>query len=139
MGTVEEAKRAFEMLNDSNLDGFNIFIREDRKADTPYQKPFSSFPPRTSSSRYQDNNFRSSNNGKHLYVSCKSAPLDATVVELSELFEQAGKVAKLEVKNGFALVSYLLREDAKKAIEMFNDSEWKDGKHLVVRYDEKAF
>ena len=82
-------------------------------------------------------------NYTNVYV--KNVDLDATEEEFRQLFERYGQItsASLAMDNesgkhrGFGFVNYVKHEDAAKAVDELNDSEWKGQKLYVGRAQKK--
>ena len=115
--SFEDMTIAIDQLNNTELKGRPIFIREDRAVGEA-----------------------SSRGGNRLYV----GNLDYAVEEqeLRDLFETIGEVTRANVireegsmrAKGFAIVEYVAPEDAAQAVANLNNSQLR-GRSMFVRYD----
>lgn len=118
----QDAARAIRELQNSELDGRPIYIREDREQGGRRGAGGAA--------------------GTQLYVGNLS--FDTTWKELKDHFRQCGDVMRAEVaegnngrKKGYGTVQFFKKEDADNAIESLNGIELQ-GRALTVRLDHKA-
>lgn len=112
--TEEEAQRAIEMLNDSELEGRKIFVREDRE-----DKPI--------------------HTGTRVFVGNLSYRVKWQ--DLKDHMKQAGNVVHADVlmegpgrSRGCGMVEYATEDEAKLAIATLHDTEL-EGRKIFVRED----
>lgn len=135
----QDAARAIRELQNSELDGRPIFVREDREQGGR----------RGGGGRGGNRNSRPDSSeggggaaGTQLFVGNLS--FDTSWKELKDHFRQCGEVERAEVvegnngrKKGFGTVRFFKQEDATNAIESLNGIELQ-GRALAVRLDHKA-
>ena len=115
--SADAAKKAIETLNETALEGRNVFVREDRGGAST-ERP----------------------TGTSLYVG--NLPFSVGWGELKDLFAPYN-VVRADVKTdhrthrsrGFGIVLVATAEDAQKAIDALNEYEW-EGRNIVVRMDQ---
>lgn len=115
--SADAAKKAIETLNETALEGRNVFVREDRGGAST-ERP----------------------TGTSLYVG--NLPFSVGWGELKDLFAPYN-VVRADVKmdhrthrsRGFGIVLVASADDAQKAIEALNEYEW-EGRNIVVRLDQ---
>ncbi|KAJ3325322.1 hypothetical protein HDV06_004181 [Boothiomyces sp. JEL0866] len=119
-GKAEEAQDAIKELAGKELLGRELFIREDRE-----------------DKRYKP---RESKNNQ-LFVG--NLPYKVVWQDLKDLFRDIGKVVRADIINdrdgrsrGMGVVVFETEEEAKKAIDSFDQYEW-DGRRIEVREDKK--
>lgn len=132
--TPEEAENAIKTLNNTELDGRLIFIREDREPARPRWRPNYSArrgPPRSRDDR-----------GRRLFID--NLPYETAWQDLKDAFRQCGDVIRADIlqtpdgrSKGQGIVIYETREAALKAIQQFNRKEF-NGRIITVREDRYA-
>ena len=148
----QEAIRAIRELQNSELKGNPIYVREDRAQSQGGGRGFA----RGAGGRGGVGRGRSGlgtggrggrggrgdEPGTQLFVSNLS--LDTTWKELKDHFRQCGEVAHAEVKSnpqgqskGFGTVTFSTRDEAEEAINQLNGSELQ-GSQLEVRFDQRT-
>jgi RNA recognition motif-containing protein len=148
----QEAIRAIRELQNSELKGQPIYVREDRAQNSAGGRGFS----RGSGGRNVTGRGRSSRGmvgrggrggrggeqGVHVYVGNLSP--ETTWRELKDHFRQCGEVAHVEVKTnpqgqsrGFGIVTFSTTEEADTSISRLNSSELQ-GSILEVRLDQRT-
>jgi RNA recognition motif-containing protein len=126
-----EAARAIRELQDSELNGRPIKLREDR-----VQSQSRGRAGGGGRGQFARRGHRSSAlPGCQLFVGNLS--FDTNWRDLKDHFKQVGEVDRADVKKGFGTVSFTKNEDAERAIQQLNGVELK-GRALEVRLDEKA-
>jgi len=117
----QDAQRAIRELQNSELDGRPLFVREDRE---------------------QGNSGGGGGSGVQLFVGNLS--FETGWKELKDHFRQCGNVERAEVmegpdgrKKGFGTVRFSKKKDANNAIRTLNGMELM-GRELEVRLDHKA-
>ncbi|CCI40752.1 unnamed protein product [Albugo candida] len=153
----DEAQNAIDMLNDTELEGRNIFVREDREPDggsiTSIARRGGRGSGRSSggrgNSRFAGRAPREGNSGyghsseiKQVYVG--NLPWDTTSHHLENMFQTAGDVERAEVvefpdgrSRGFGIVKFKSGADAQCAIDELNGTEH-NGRRLEVRLDKRG-
>jgi len=128
--TAGAAKKAIEDLTDTELDGRQIFVREDREAGSKKQGGYKQ--------SYQSNG----GSGTTVFVGNLSWNVDWK--ELKDHMRAAGEVVHADVlmkrdgrSSGAGLVQYATAAQAKKAIKQLTDSEL-DGRLIFVREDREG-
>ncbi|GKY96144.1 eukaryotic translation initiation factor 4H [Mayamaea pseudoterrestris] len=136
--TPEEAAQAVLTLNDSELDGRQIFVREDREdrvGHTPAPHRIGSARPASGSRR-----FSSGDQSHRVYVGNLS--YEVAWQDLKDHMKQAGDVVHAEVmtdshtgrSKGCGIVEFRSKQDADAAIETLTNSELY-GRTIFVRED----
>jgi RNA recognition motif-containing protein len=147
----QEAIRAIRELQNSELKGNPIYVREDRAQNQGGGRGFArGSGGRSGSGRGRSGRGggrggrggRGDESGTQLFVSNLSSA--TTWKELKDHFRQCGEVAHAEVKSnpqgqskGFGTVSFSTREEAEEAINQMNGSELQ-GSQLEVRFDQRT-
>jgi len=133
--TEEDAKNAIEKMNDTELEGRTIFVREDRD-----KKPKEDAQKDGDAGSVASENSGASDDGVRLYVGNLSFTTKSE--ELEKLFGDFS-CSKVDIKKGkngrskgFAICTFDSQENAKKAIEKYHDTEV-DGRFVTVREDRK--
>lgn len=129
--TQDEAQVAIDTLNNSELQGRPIFVREDREASGG------------SSKRIRDEEYgHDSSSTNKVFVG--NLTFDTTEKDLSEHFGFYGTLTSVEVvvgsngrSRGYGLVSFDTHEEAEGAIANLNQSNFK-GRQLDVRFDRRS-
>jgi RNA recognition motif-containing protein len=129
-----DARRAVEILNNSELNGRIIYVREDREAPTIETK---SSNRNNSSQQIQQ---RPAKPGCRVYVGNLS--WDVQWQDLKDYFKSAGfSVRKADIiedqsgrSKGCGLVEFLTPDDADEAIERLNQSDLM-GRQIFIRHD----
>lgn len=134
-----DAARAIRELQNSELHGRPIFVREDREQGGKRGGAFHRGGDKPAAAATASSG---ANNGCQLFVSNLS--YETTWKELKDHFRQCGEVERVEVmegpggrKKGFGTVRFFNAKDAKSAIDRLNGVELQ-GRELAVRLDEKA-
>lgn len=130
--TPEEAAIAIAELNNTELEGRLIFVREDRE---PEGGSINKFAKRTNATP------RGSGEGRQLYVG--NLPWDTNWQQLKDLFRNVGEVERADIaeypdgrSRGFGIIRYTTAADAWQAIERMNGMEI-EGRLIEVRLDKK--
>ena len=146
----QEAIRAIRELQNSELKGNPIYVREDRAQSQGGGRGFSrGSGGRSGAGRGRSGRFtggrgggRGGEAGNQLFVSNLS--METTWRELKDHFRQCGEVAHAEVKSNpqgqskcFGTVTFSSREEAEEAISQLNGSELQ-GSQLEVRFDQRS-
>jgi RNA recognition motif-containing protein len=136
---ARDAQRAVRELQNTELKGRPIFVREDREAGG---KRGGGFRPRNKGRRGEPPASSGDVAGRQLFVGNLS--YDTTWRELKDHFRQCGDVERVEViegpggrKKGFGTVRFKKEEDATNAITRLDGSELQ-GREIKVRLDGKA-
>ncbi|ETL85524.1 hypothetical protein L917_14946 [Phytophthora nicotianae] len=129
--TEEEAAKAIAELNNTELEGRLIFVREDRE---PEGGSISKFAKRAAAPR-------GSGEGRQLYVG--NLPWDTNWQQLKDLFRTVGDVERADIaeypdgrSRGFGIIRYTNASDAWQAIERLNGLEI-EGRLIEVRLDKR--
>lgn len=140
-----DAARAIRELQNSELHGRPIFVREDREQQGGGRRGGGGFHRSSGAggaATASGGGGGGAANGCQLYVGNLS--FDTTWKELKDHFRQCGEVERVEVmegpggrKKGFGTVRFFNAKDAKNAIERLDGVELQ-GRELKVRLDEKA-
>jgi len=124
--SAREAAHAIATLNDTELNGRQIFVREDREGGRAGEG-------------YSNGGGQAGGPGCKLYVGNLS--WEATWMDLKDLFREAGNVLRADVvadkegrSRGFGTVLFATTREAARAIQLFNDHEHQ-GRPLDVRPD----
>jgi len=132
--TAEGARRAVLMMNDTELMGRQIFVREDREA----AAPATSAPAATARSPGTAADSRS----RRVYVGNLS--WDVVWQDLKDHMREAGEVLFAEVmtggdgrSKGCGIVEYATAEQAAEAISTLNDTDL-NGRMIFVREDRET-
>lgn len=128
--TEEEAALAISELNNTELEGRLIFVREDRE---PEGGSISKFVKRASAPP------RVNGDGRQLYVG--NLPWDTNWQQLKDLFRTVGDVERADIaeysdgrSRGFGIIRFTNAADACQAIEQLNGLEV-EGRMIEVRLD----
>uniref|UniRef100_A0AAV1UTN4 RRM domain-containing protein n=1 Tax=Peronospora matthiolae TaxID=2874970 RepID=A0AAV1UTN4_9STRA len=142
----EEAATAIAELNNTELEGRLIFVREDRE---PEGGSISKFAKRAAPPRGGGGGANGGGNGgggggsegRQLYVG--NLPWDTNWQQLKDLFATAGVVERADIaehsdgrSRGFGIIRYTNAADAWQAIERFNGFEI-EGRLIEVRLDKR--
>ncbi|KAF5100696.1 hypothetical protein DV451_002459 [Geotrichum candidum] len=126
--TREEAERAIEELNNVELDGRPVFVREDRETEPKFNH---NTRPQTKPQPAAE--------GSQLFVN--NLPYSVQWRELKDLFSEVGEVSRADVildqrgrSKGHGTVAFSSPDAAKAAIEKFDGYEL-EGRPLEVRED----
>eukprot|EP01135_Chromosphaera_perkinsii_P009928 Nk52_evm21s1967 gene=Nk52_evmTU21s1967 len=118
----EGSQKAIDTMNDTDLNGRPIFVREDREKDS-FEK-------------------KSDREGKQIFVG--NLPYSVSWQDLKDLFREAGNVVRADVllghdgrSRGQGTVLFETEAEALTAIDMFSDKEF-DGRALNVHLDKFA-
>ncbi|CAH0473971.1 unnamed protein product [Peronospora belbahrii] len=127
----EEAAKAIAELNNTELEGRLIFVREDRE---PEGGSISKFAKRVSAPR-------GGGEGRQLYVG--NLPWDTNWQQLKDMFRTVGEVERADIaehsdgrSRGFGIIRYVNATDALQAIERLNGLEV-EGRTIEVRLDKR--
>lgn len=141
--TQNQARRAIRELNDTEISGRMIFVREDRVSkDEGNSAPQDNYAPRGNYAP-QDNYAPQQGSGKNIYVG--NLPWRVSSEELEGIFSRYGSVVSADIATrggshtslGWGKVSFRNARDAADAIASLNGTEL-DGRVLEVRYDLKS-
>merc|ERR1712238_298674 len=142
--SARDAQRAIRELQETDLNGRPVRLREDRVSGTSGGRGGGGKSGRAGRNRGGRNfgNEESVSEGTQLYVGNLS--YDTTWRDLKDHFKQSGEVIRADVKTsdsgrskGFGIVRFGRREDAESAIASLGGVEL-DGRPLEVRTDHKA-
>lgn len=129
--TEDEAAKAIAELNNTELEGRLIFVREDRE---PEGGSISKFAKRASAPR-------GNGEGRQLYVG--NLPWDTNWQQLKDLFRTVGDVERADIaeypdgrSRGFGIIRYTNAVDALQAIERLHGLEI-EGRLIEVRLDKR--
>ncbi|CAG8823267.1 21852_t:CDS:2, partial [Racocetra persica] len=101
--TPEDARRAIETLNDTQLLGRPVFIREDRETEAKFGtglsiRPDRSLPVHNSNNSHHVANVGGGNAGRQIYVG--NLPYSVGWQELKDLFRNAGNIIRADILIG---------------------------------------
>lgn len=137
---AEAAKRAISELNDTDMQGRRMFVREDRGARTASTAPRGGRAPR--GPRGAGRTGGGVTSGCQLFVG--NLTYATTWQDLKDVFCSAGAVEYADVvkgrdgrSKGFGIVRYSTVEEANAAISTLNGTEL-DGRVMTVREDARA-
>ncbi|CAN6620288.1 serine/arginine (SR)-type shuttling mRNA binding protein Gbp2p [Trichomonascus vanleenenianus] len=149
--TVEEAQKAVDTLNNQDLMGRLVFVREDREAGGPPPGDSSSAAPAAPphGMRHSDRlpprrapPSVASEPGSQLYVG--NLPYTVAWQDLKDLFREAGNVVRADVQRtydgrskGSGIVVFETADEARQAIDKFNGYVM-NGRPIEVREDRFA-
>ncbi|KAH7479830.1 hypothetical protein PRIC1_008617 [Phytophthora ramorum] len=129
--TQDEANKAIAELNNSELEGRLIFVREDRE---PEGGSISKLAKRAAAPR-------GNGEGRQLYVG--NLPWETNWQQLKDLFRTVGEVERADIaeypdgrSRGFGIIRYTNAADAWQAIERLNGLEI-EGRLIEVRLDKR--
>ena len=129
--TKEGAQKAISTLNETELHGRQIFVREDREG------------PR-SRGHHTSRRFSSGEKSKNRRVYVGNLSWDVAWQDLKDHMREAGEVLHAEVimeangrSKGCGIVEYATEEEAQEAIDKLNDTELKD-RMIFVREDRET-
>lgn len=135
-GTVEGAQKAILTLNDTELNGRQIFIREDREEG---RSPVAHSDGNNAGSRFSPGE---KSQGRRVYVGNLS--WDVAWQDLKDHMREAGEVLHAEViteangrSKGCGIVEYATEDEAQEAISTLTDTELK-GRMIFVREDRET-
>ena len=139
--TEEGAKRAVLTMNDTELMGRQIFVREDRE-DGSGGGGYYTQQPGNSSGGATGGGGGANNQSRRVYVGNLS--WNVTWQDLKDYMRDAGEVVHAEVmtesdgrSKGCGIVEFATAEDAKEAINTLTDTELK-GRMIFVREDREG-
>lgn len=137
--TREEAQKAVESLSHAELDGREIYVREDREAEPKFSSRLG--PPGRGNAPLPP---PSSGQGDGCQIFVNNLPYSVGWQELKSLFRQAGDIIRADVQQnsqgrskGCGTVLCATPHDADNAIAKFNGFEF-GGRPLEVREDRFA-
>jgi RNA recognition motif-containing protein len=140
--TAEGAQQAVLTLNDAELDGRQIFVREDREDRNSGGGGFSSRS--STGSGGGGHRFSSGEKGQGRRVYIGNLSWDVAWQDLKDHMRQAGDVVHAEViceqngrSKGCGIVEFATDEEAKEAIRTLTDTELK-GRMIFVREDRES-
>lgn len=138
--TVEGAQKAVETLNDTELSGRQIFVREDREDRGGNSGQRTQYGQNRGGSTQQ----ASSGESKSSRVYVGNLSWDVAWQDLKDHMRQAGEVVHAEVisesngrSKGCGIVEYSTAEEAQEAISTLTDTEIK-GRMIFVREDRET-
>ncbi|ORY79498.1 hypothetical protein BCR37DRAFT_340341, partial [Protomyces lactucae-debilis] len=148
--TVSEAQRAMDELNESNLGGRNVFIREDREPDKGDRggdrggrgdrRGGRDFEPRPSRSTYVPQITQTTS--PQLFI--MNLPYSVGWQDLKDLFRNAGKVVQADVgqlpdgrSKGSGTILFETVAEAQRAITQFQGYNWQ-GRVIELKEDKFA-
>ena len=135
----QDAYRAIRELQNSDLNGRPILVREDREHGGVYR---GSRVVYRGGGGYRGGRSGGGDGGGGGGDGCQlfvgNLSYDTTWRELKDHFRQCGEVERADVKRGFGTVRFTNAEDAQSAIESLNGVELQ-GRELEVRIDEKQY
>mmetsp|Transcript_21403 Transcript_21403/g.29977 ORF Transcript_21403/g.29977 Transcript_21403/m.29977 type:complete len:211 (+) Transcript_21403:82-714(+) len=146
--TVEAAEKAIKELNNTELMGRQIFVREDREAGKTKPKPYkkTARPAKSSDSKGEGagGDFGSKRQGE-VSVFVGNIPWHTRWQTIKDLFQKEGvspeHVDVGEIRNGrsrgFAIMKFASKEAAEAAIEAMDGYDL-EGREIQVRLDNKA-
>ena len=140
--TADGAQQAILTLNDTALNGRQIFVREDREE---RNSGGGGFPSRTSTgSSNGGHRFSSGEKGQGRRVYIGNLSWDVAWQDLKDHMRQAGDVVHAEViceqngrSKGCGIVEFATDEEAKEAISTLTDTDLK-GRMIFVREDRES-
>jgi RNA recognition motif-containing protein len=137
-----DAARAVRELQNTDLQGRPIFVREDREQGGKRGGGNRRGGDRKTGGGRGEASSGGDANGRQLFVGNLS--YDTSWMDLKDHFRQCGDVERVEViegpggrKKGFGTVRFFKEEDATEAISQLDGVEL-EGRELKVRLDEKA-
>lgn len=143
----QDASRAIRELNDSELMGFQISVREDRShpggrgrgggrgSGGRGRSGDRGFGGRGRGDRDSGRGRGGAPDGTNLFVG--NLPFETSWSELKDHFKQCGDVKHTEVKRGFGIIQFCNKTDAEKAISQMNGTDFQ-GRALEVRFDQRS-
>lgn len=140
--TVEDAQRAIATLNDHELSGRKIFLREDREPESgSIMKIAQRNAPPPRSDRHAAPIASTEPPAKTASLFVRNLPFSVTHEQLRDHFMVVGEVDRAQVSmtpdgrsKGFGTVSFFNAEDAAKAIERLNGTDL-SGREIAVLFD----
>jgi len=154
--TAEEALNAINKLNDTILDGRDIYIREDKEDKNIKKYSTESASPsivlkvnrstlsgtKPSNSYTKKSSEHSDRKGRQIFI--RNLPYSSSWQELKDAFLECGKIIRADIlvgpdgrSNGQGTILFESIEDAQKAIDTFNDTEFM-GRVISVHEDKFA-
>lgn len=131
----QDASRAIRELNDSDLMGYLISVREDRSNSGGRGARGRGAGGRGEFKGHIPGRGRGSPpQGSNLFVGNLS--FETTWSELKDHFKQCGDVKHADVKRGFGIIQFCSKSDAEKAIFQFNGTDF-GGRTMEVRFDQR--
>ena len=131
--TVEGAQKALLNLNDTELHGRQIFVREDRETRSS-----------AGHGQHAGSHFSSGEKSQTCRVYVGNLSWDVAWQDLKDFMRQAGEVVHAEViteangrSKGCGIVEYATEEEAQEAIKTLTDTELK-GRMVFVREDRET-
>ena len=131
----QDAARAIRELQNTELNGRPIFVREDREQGGGYRGGRGGH---RGGGGYRGGGGGGGGGGDGCQLYVGNLSYDTTWRELKDHFRQCGEVERADVKRGFGTVRFTNAEDAQSAIESLNGVELQ-GRELEVRIDEKQY
>jgi len=154
--TAEEALTAINTLNETLLDGRDIYIREDKEDKNIKKYATESVSPsivlkvnrstlsstKTSNSYTKKSSEHNDRKGRQIFI--RNLPYSSSWQELKDTFMECGKIIRADVlvgadgrSNGQGTILFESIDDAQKAIDTFNDTEFM-GRVISVHEDKFA-
>jgi RNA recognition motif-containing protein len=141
----QDASRAIRELNDTELMGYQISVREDRSHPKWHCRGGGRFGGRSRGAGWGSGGRgrggrdfvggrSDTTDGTNLFVG--NLPFETNWSELKDHFKQCGEIKHAEVKRGYGIVQFRTRIDAEKAIAEFNGTVFQ-GRNLEVRFDQR--
>ncbi|GAX14247.1 hypothetical protein FisN_1Hh441 [Fistulifera solaris] len=143
----QDASRAIRELNDSELMGYQISVREDRSHSKLHGRGGGRFGGRGRGAGW---GFGGRGRGGRDFVGGRgdttdgiklfvgNLPFETSWSEVKDHFKQCGEIIHAEVKRGYGIVQFRKRMDAEKAIAEFNGTDFQ-GRNLEVRFDQRRW
>jgi len=143
--TVEGAEKAIKDLNNTELMGRQIFVREDREAGKTKSKPYKKTSKSSDSKVEGGGRSGGTQREGEVSVFVGNIPWHTRWQTIKDLFQKEGvppeHVDVGEIRNGrsrgFAIMKFASQEDADAAIEAMDGHEL-EGREIQVRLDNKA-
>lgn len=138
--TREEAQKAVQQLSNLELEGRQIYVREDREVEPKFNRN----GPAPSNGGRPISSASSTGSAKGSQIFVNNLPFSVGWQELKDLFFQAGEVVRADVQQnhmgrskGCGTVLFASANDAENAIAKFNGFEL-GGRNIEVREDRFA-
>jgi RNA recognition motif-containing protein len=143
--TVSDAQQAVETLNDTELRGRQIFVREDREDKPGFSSPGGGAASGSGSGSGGGHRFSLGEDAKSRRVYVGNLSWDVAWQDLKDHMKQAGDVVHAEVmldlhsgrSKGCGVVEFVTEEGAQAAIETLTNTELK-GRTIFVREDRES-
>ena len=143
--TVADAQQAVETLNDTELKGRQIFVREDREEKSGHAAPAAAAATAAGGVSSGGHRFSTGEEAKNRRVYVGNLSWDVAWQDLKDYMKQAGDVVHAEVisdlhtgrSKGCGIVEFETDEGAQRAIETLTNTELK-GRTIFVREDRET-